>query len=44
VALKLKARGIANVRPLHGGVEAWVALGYELQAVPAATGTVALQA
>jgi rhodanese-related sulfurtransferase len=44
VALRLKAKGIANVRPLLGGVEAWVALGYGLQPVAATTAVVALQA
>jgi membrane protein DedA with SNARE-associated domain/rhodanese-related sulfurtransferase len=29
-ALRLKRRGIANVRPLEGGISAWRALGYTL--------------
>jgi 3-mercaptopyruvate sulfurtransferase SseA len=28
VALQLKRRGIHRVRPLEGGFEAWLALGY----------------
>ena len=32
MALKLKAKGIQNVRPLLGGVEAWVAMGHALTA------------
>jgi 3-mercaptopyruvate sulfurtransferase SseA len=33
VALLLKRRGISRVRPLAGGYEAWVALGYPLTGV-----------
>ena len=31
MALRLKRRGISRVRPLEGGYEGWVALGYPLQ-------------
>ena len=31
MALRLKRRGIARVRPLQGGYAAWVAEGYPLQ-------------
>lgn len=38
MALQLKRRGIARVRPLEGGYERWVAEGYPLQRwVPAET-------
>ena len=30
MALLLRAKGIARVRPLLGGYEAWVALGYPI--------------
>ena len=36
MALKLKAKGIDKVRPLLGGVEAWVASGYALVAATSA--------
>ena len=28
MALKLKQHGVTRVRPLHGGIEAWIARGY----------------
>jgi 3-mercaptopyruvate sulfurtransferase SseA len=28
--------GFTKVRPLHGGLEAWIAAGYEVEALPAA--------
>jgi rhodanese-related sulfurtransferase len=33
VALLLRERGIVRVRPLHGGFEAWRALGFPVEAV-----------
>ena len=43
MALRLKRRGIARVRPLEGGYDAWVAGGYPLQRwAPAETGETAL--
>lgn len=32
MALRLRARGIARVRPLLGGYEAWQAKGFPLEA------------
>ena len=32
MALKLRRRGIRRVRPLEGGLEAWLALGYPVAA------------
>jgi membrane protein DedA with SNARE-associated domain/rhodanese-related sulfurtransferase len=37
VALALKKRGIERVFPLEGGLEAWVACGYPVEAFPPAT-------
>jgi 3-mercaptopyruvate sulfurtransferase SseA len=34
VALRLRARGIARVRPLLGGYEAWQSKGFPLEASP----------
>lgn len=31
MALLLMARGIVRVRPLHGGIDAWLALGYPVE-------------
>ena len=28
--------GFTKVRPLHGGLEAWIAAGYEVEELPAA--------
>jgi membrane protein DedA with SNARE-associated domain/rhodanese-related sulfurtransferase len=39
VALALKKRGIERVFPLEGGLEAWVACGYPVEALPAASAT-----
>ena len=40
MAIRLKRRGISRVRPLEGGYEGWVALGYPLQPwVPEAPST-----
>jgi rhodanese-related sulfurtransferase len=33
VALRLKRRGITRVRPLAGGLAAWMARGYPVEAV-----------
>lgn len=30
MALQLKRHGITRVRPLEGGIEAWIALGYPI--------------
>jgi 3-mercaptopyruvate sulfurtransferase SseA len=37
VALSLKSRGITQVRPLLGGLEAWSRLGYPLEVITAGT-------
>ena len=43
MALRLKRRGIARVRPLQGGYAGWVSEGYPLQRwVPAETSATAL--
>jgi 3-mercaptopyruvate sulfurtransferase SseA len=43
VALRLKRRGIARVRPLEGGYAGWAAEGYPLQQwVPAETTSTSL--
>jgi rhodanese-related sulfurtransferase len=43
VALRLKRRGIARVRPLQGGYDGWVSEGYPLQRwAPDETGAAAL--
>jgi len=41
VALLLKQRGLMRVRPLLGGLDAWRARGYPLEAIPPAFGIVA---
>jgi 3-mercaptopyruvate sulfurtransferase SseA len=35
VALQLKRRGITRVRPLHGGLEGWMTLGFPVRELPA---------
>lgn len=43
MALRLKRRGISQVRPLEGGYDGWVAAGYPLQRwAPAETTSTAL--
>ena len=36
MALKLKGHGITRVRPLEGGIEAWIARGYPIASASAA--------
>jgi 3-mercaptopyruvate sulfurtransferase SseA len=45
VALKLNKLGIKRVRPLAGGLDAWIELEYPVEEVPmsAATASAALQ-
>jgi rhodanese-related sulfurtransferase len=33
VALQLRRKGITHVHPLHGGLAAWMDLGYPVEAV-----------
>jgi membrane protein DedA with SNARE-associated domain/rhodanese-related sulfurtransferase len=40
VAKILMNSGFTKVRPLHGGLEAWIAAGYEVETLPAADPTV----
>jgi membrane protein DedA with SNARE-associated domain/rhodanese-related sulfurtransferase len=40
VAKLLMNSGFAKVRPLHGGLDAWIAAGYAVEALPAADTTV----
>jgi rhodanese-related sulfurtransferase len=35
VALQLRRKGITRVHPLHGGLAAWMGLGYPVEAVEA---------
>jgi rhodanese-related sulfurtransferase len=35
VALQLRRKGITRVHPLHGGLAAWMDLGYPVEAVEA---------
>ncbi len=44
VARVLQAHGFQRVRPLHGGLEAWIAAGYAAEPVPAATAEVVVSA
>jgi 3-mercaptopyruvate sulfurtransferase SseA len=34
VALQLRRQGISRVRPLAGGLEAWIAADFPLEAIP----------
>jgi 3-mercaptopyruvate sulfurtransferase SseA len=36
--------GFAKVRPLHGGLDAWIEAGYEVEDVPAAEAIVVVSA
>jgi rhodanese-related sulfurtransferase len=40
VAKILMNSGFTKVRPLHGGLEAWIAAGYEVETLPAGEPTV----
>jgi membrane protein DedA with SNARE-associated domain/rhodanese-related sulfurtransferase len=44
VAKILMNSGFAKVRPLHGGLDAWIAAGYEVEALPAADAIVMVSA
>jgi rhodanese-related sulfurtransferase len=35
VAKQLMQKGYRRVRPLHGGIDAWIAAGYSLESVQA---------
>jgi rhodanese-related sulfurtransferase len=37
VALQLQRKGITRVHPLEGGIAAWMARGFPVQPIPAAT-------
>ena len=40
MALQLQGKGITRVHPLEGGLDAWMALKYPVQAVPVPVVTV----